>query len=89
MSCEERKEYAINESNTPSALNAYTRTPNSAGARMASTCGSSPSPTKLCGGGTMYDERREGALVLLKTHMVETPASIAEESVSAAVAGIR
>ena len=50
---------------------------------MASTCGSSPSPTKLCGGGTMYDERREGALVLLKTHMVETPASIAEESVRA------
>ena len=31
----------------------------------------------------MHDERGEGALVLLKTHMVETPASIAEESVRA------
>ena len=50
---------------------------------MASTCGSSPSPTKLCRGGTIHDERREGATVLLKTHIVETPASIAEESVRA------
>lgn len=52
-------------------------TPNNSGALIASTCGSSPRPTKL----------QTISPILLSiingTHIVETPASIADESVSA------
>ena len=57
------------------------RTPNNSGARAARTCGSSASPTNL---DIMMYERHKRNLTSLLTYIVETPASIDEESVNAA-----
>lgn len=54
-------------------------TPKSAGARMARTCGSSPRPTKLKK--RMSDTSAQTEIP--ETYIVETPASIAEDRVSA------
>ena len=58
-----------------------TRTAKSSGARIASTCGSSPRPTKL-DGHSMSVSSVEICLEQL-TYIVDTPASMADESVSA------